>query len=124
MQPNIYDDEEFVTNTTIMTTTIITTTTTMTTTTITTTISTTTTTPFLTDPEESDNEFSTPMLKRLNFEPKLYGSRNYLIVSWIPFAIIASCLFLSLIIAMISYTIYHQRRTISFKLVPQTPPII
>ena len=67
---------------------------------------------------------STPLMKRLHSEPKSFGSANYLIVSWIPFAIIASCLFLSLIVAMISYMIYHQRRTVSFKLVPQTASII
>jgi hypothetical protein len=115
MEPNIYDDEveEIVTN---MTTTPTPTTTIPTTTT--------TTTPYLTTPEEIDNEFSKPYIKSLNSELKTYGSANYLIVSWIPFGIIASCLFLSLVIAMISYLIYHKRHTVSFKLVPQTPPII
>jgi hypothetical protein len=117
MEPNIYDEEEFFTNTTSTTSTPTTTIT------VTTTIKT-TTTPLLINPEESDNQFSTPIMKRLDFEPKTYGSANYLIVSWIPFAIIASCLFLSLVIAMISYIIYHKRRTVSFKLVPQTPPIV
>ena len=70
------------------------------------------------------NEFSTPFMKRVHAEGKLSGSANYLIVSWIPFAIIASCLFLSLIVAMISYAVYHKRRTVSFKLVPQTASII
>ncbi len=113
IEPNIYDDigevvveeEEEVEIVTNSTTTI-------------------TTTPYLTNPEESVNEFPTPTMKRLNTELKSYGSANYLIVSWIPFAVIASCLFLSLVIAMISYIIYHKRRTVSFKLVPQTPPII
>jgi hypothetical protein len=116
MEPNIYDEdeEEIVTNTS--------TTSTITTTIITTT--TTTTTSYLTNPVASDNQFVTPFVKSLNSELRSYGSANYLIVSWIPFAIIASCLFLSLVIAMISYIIYHKRRTVSFKLVPQTPPII
>jgi hypothetical protein len=128
MEPNIYDDEveEIVTNMTTTpsppTTTITIPTTTTTTTTAAAT--TTTTTPYLTNPEEIDNEFSKPYIKSLNSELKTYGSANYLIVSWIPFAIIASCLFLSLVIAMISYLIYHKRHTVSFKLVPQTPPII
>ena len=74
--------------------------------------------------EELESDFSTPIIKRLNTELKTYGSANYLIVSWIPFAIIASCLFLSLVIAMISYIIYHKHRTVSFKLIPQSPPII
>ena len=69
-------------------------------------------------------DFSTPFMKRVHAEGKISGSANYLIVSWIPFAIIASCLFLSLIVAMISYAIYHKRRTVSFKLVPQTASII
>jgi hypothetical protein len=103
-ESNVYDDEEIVANTTSTTTT--------------------TTTRRLIDPEESDNQFSTPLMKRLLPESKTYGSANHLIVSWIPFAIIASCLFLSLIVAMISYTIYHKRRTVSFKLIPQTAPII
>ncbi len=108
MEPNIYDDEveDIVMNST---TTIKTTT---------------TTTPYLTNSAQSDNQFVTPLMKSLNSELKSHGSANYLIVSWIPFAIIASCLFLSLVIAMISYIIYHKRRTVSFKLVPQTPPII
>ncbi|CAF1536616.1 unnamed protein product [Rotaria magnacalcarata] len=114
MEPSIYDEDE-----TLPTTTSIPTTTTTTTTATTTTI-----TPFLTDPEESSNDFSTPLMKRLSFESKTFGSSNYLIVSWIPFAIIASCLFLTLLIAMISYIIYHQRHTVSFKLIPQTLPII
>ncbi|CAF3968515.1 unnamed protein product [Rotaria sordida] len=106
MEPNIYDDddndEEIFTSTT----------------------STTITTPYLINPEESINQFSTPLMKRLIPEAKTYGSTNYLIVSWIPFAIIASYLFLSLVIAMISYIIYHKRHTVSFKLIPQTLPII
>ena len=115
MEANIYDDAEDeqqqVQQTNISTTTTTTTTTIR-------------TTPFVTTTEESINDFSTPLMKRLNSEPKNFGSTNYLIVSWIPFAIIASCLFLSLIVAMISYMIYHKRRTISFKLVPQTASII
>jgi hypothetical protein len=106
IEPNIYDDddsEEIVTNTTSILS---------------------TTTAQLIDPEESDNQFSTPLMKRINSKPKTYGSMNYLIVSWIPFAIIASCLFLSLVIAMVTYMIYHKRRTVSFKLVPQTASII
>ncbi|CAF0771393.1 unnamed protein product [Adineta ricciae] len=119
MEPNIYDDvdDEFPTNTT-------TTTPVVTTTTIITTPPIVTTTPLLNTPEETDNDFATPYMKRLETEMKTYGSANYLILSWIPFAIIASCLFLSLVIAMISYLIYHKRHTVSFKLVPQTPPII
>ncbi|CAF1277510.1 unnamed protein product [Rotaria sordida] len=112
MEPNIYDDddddEESFTSTLS---------------TITTTATTTTTTYFI-NPEESVNQFSTPLMKRLIPEAKTYGSTNYLIVSWIPFAIIASCLFLSLVIAMVSYIIYHKRHTVSFKLIPQTLPII
>ncbi|CAF1072108.1 unnamed protein product [Rotaria sordida] len=92
--------------------------------TITTTATTTTTTTYFINPEESVNQFSTPLMKRLIPEAKTYGSTNYLIVSWIPFAIIASCLFLSLVIAMVSYIIYHKRHTVSFKLIPQTLPII
>ena len=144
MEPNIYDDfeEEVILNLTAHTTilpppppsssvsvgttatTTTTTTSTTTTTTTTTTVEVTTSTPFLFDPEDSENDFSTPYMKRLQTDIKSYGSANYLIVSWIPFAIIASCLFLSLVIAMIGYIIYHKRRTVSFKLVPQTPPII
>ncbi|CAF4540868.1 unnamed protein product [Rotaria sp. Silwood2] len=111
MEPNIYDDEEVLMDTTSITTTI------------TTTILR-TTTPHLINHEESANQFSTPFMKRLIPEAKTYGSTNYLIVSWIPFAIIASCLFLSLVIAMISYIIYHKQHTVSFKLIPQTLPII
>ena len=133
MEPNIYDDDdveeiveeeqqpkaevEIVPNST-------TTTTTTTTTTITTTTIITTTTVPLRFSEPLTTELSSPIMKHLNTELKTYGSANYLIVSWIPFAIIASCLFLSLVIAMISYIIYHKHRTVSFKLVPQTPPII
>ncbi len=80
-----------------------------------------TTIPSLFGPEELDNEFSTPLMKRVHPDPRKH---QYLAISWIPFAIIASCLFLSLVIAMISYIIYHKRRTTSFKLVPQTAPII
>jgi hypothetical protein len=80
--------------------------------------------PFLSDPEESDNQFSTPLMKRVHPDPKKHQSTKYLAVSWIPFAITAICLFLSLIIAMIAYIIYHKHRTTSFKLVPQTAPII
>ncbi|UJR22205.1 hypothetical protein I4U23_025269 [Adineta vaga] len=125
MEPNIYDDIEEVFLTNITTTSTTTTTTppivTKTTTTIPIIVS---TTPLLDTPEENDNDFATPYMKRLETEVKTYGSANYLILSWIPFAIIASCLFLSLVIAMISYLIYHKRHTVSFKLVPQTPPII
>jgi len=77
-------------------------------------------TPFLFDPDESENQFSTPLMKRIHPDSKT----KYLTVSWIPFAITAICLFLSLIIAMIAYIIYHKHRTTSFKLVPQTVPII
>ncbi|CAF1602263.1 unnamed protein product [Rotaria sp. Silwood1] len=107
MEPNIYDDEEVFTDTISITT-----------------ITTTTTTSQLITSEESINQFSTPFMKRLIPEVKTYGSTNYLIVSWIPFAIIASCLFLSLVIAMVSYIIYHKQHTVSFKLIPQTLPII
>lgn len=117
MEPNIYDDdndiediveeEEILPNSTTTTTTTI----------ITTTVP-------LPSTEPLTTEFSSPIMKHLNTELKTYGSANYLIVSWIPFAIIASCLFLSLVIAMISYIIYHKHRTVSFKLVPQTAPII
>jgi hypothetical protein len=142
MEANIYDDNDIEEDnlittvipaittpplqTTTTTTTSATTTTTTTTMMMTTTaiVGTTTTMIPLTDPNQSINEFSTPFMKHLHSEPRTYGSANYLIVSWIPFAIIASCLFLSLIIAMISYMIYHKRRTVSFKLVPQTVPII
>ncbi len=80
--------------------------------------------PFLYDPDELDNQFSTPLMKRIHPDPKNHQSTKYLTVSWIPFAITATCLFLSLIIAMIAYIIYHKHRTTSFKLVPQTAPII
>ena len=80
--------------------------------------------PFLKDPEAFENDFSTPMMRRVHGEPKKYRTNNYRVVPWIPFAIIASCLFLFLIIAMISYIIYHKRRTTSFKLVPQAAPIV
>jgi len=83
-----------------------------------------TTTPFLYDPDELDNQFSTPLMKRIHLDPKKHQSNKYLTISWIPFAITATCLFLSLIIAMIAYIIYHKHRTTSFKLVPQTAPII
>ena len=85
---------------------------------------TTTTTPWLVDPDEINSQFSTPVMKRLHPDSRKQRSNNYFIVSWIPFAIIGSCLFLSLIIAMISYIIYHKRRTTAFKLVPQAAPII
>ncbi|CAF0957949.1 unnamed protein product [Adineta steineri] len=151
IEPNIYDDDEeeeedMVTNmtgtvemtsasttataTTTTTTTRITTVATkritaaLTTMMTTTTTTTTTTTPFLTTAEETDNQFATPYMKRFDSQLKTYGSANYLIVSWIPFAVIASCLFFSLVIAMASYLIYHKRHTVSFKLVPQTSPII
>ena len=78
----------------------------------------------LNDLDESENDFSTPMMRRVHSDPKKQRPSNYLVVPWIPFAIIASCLFLSLIIAMISYVIYHKRRTTSFKLVPQAAPIV
>ena len=74
--------------------------------------------PFLYEPDESENQFSTPLAKRV------HPSTKYLTVSWIPFAITAVCLFLSLVIAMIAYVIYHKHRTTSFKLVPQAAPII
>jgi hypothetical protein len=80
-----------------------------------------TTTPFLFGPEEEENQFSTPFMKRVHPDSKKH---SYLVVSWIPFAITAVCLFLSLIIAMIAYVIYHKNRTTSFKLVPQNAPII
>jgi hypothetical protein len=83
-----------------------------------------TTTPFLYEPEELDNQFSTPLMKRVHPDSKTHQSNKYLVVSWIPFAIIATCLFLSLIVAMIGYIIYHKQRTTSFKLVPQAAPII
>ena len=75
--------------------------------------------------EEEETTIVTTELTSISFSPlmKRYSSR-YLIISWVPFAIIASGLFLSLIIAMISYMIYHNRRSISFKLVPQHAPII
>ena len=73
---------------------------------------------FLLEPDEGENQFSTPLAKRV------HPSTKYLVVSWIPFAITAICLFLSLVIAMIAYVIYHKHRTTSFKLVPQTAPII
>ena len=79
---------------------------------------------FLFDPDESENEFSTPAMKRLHPDSKKYPSNKYLVVSWIPFAITAICLFLSLVIAMIAYVIYHKHRTTSFKLIPQQAPII
>jgi len=78
----------------------------------------------ITDPDASENEFSTPMMQRVHPDGKKYRKNSYMVVSWIPFAVIGSCLFLSLIIAMISYVIYHKRRTTSFKLVPQAAPII
>jgi hypothetical protein len=81
----------------------------------------TTSSEFLFDPDESENQFSTPLAKRVHPDPR---KTKYLVVSWIPFAITAICLFFSLIIAMIAYVIYHKRRTASFKLVPQTAPII
>lgn len=73
---------------------------------------------FLFEPDEEENQFSTPLAKRV------HPSTKYLVVSWIPFAITAICLFLSLVIAMIAYVIYHKHRTTSFKLVPQNAPII
>ena len=73
---------------------------------------------FLFEPDEGENQFSTPLAKRV------HPSTKYLVVSWIPFAITAICLFLSLVIAMIAYVIYHKHRTNSFKLVPQNAPII
>ncbi|CAF2858668.1 unnamed protein product [Rotaria sp. Silwood2] len=76
------------------------------------------------NPDESENQFSTPVMKRIHPDPKKNQSSKYLVLSWIPFAIIAACLFLSLIIAMISYVIYHKQRTASFKLVPQAAPIV
>lgn len=120
IEPNIYDEEEVVTGEIDTTTT----TTSMVSTTTTTVTTTTSTASFLIEFEESGNEFSTPFMKRLISESRPYGSTNYLIVSWIPFAIVASCLFATLVIAMISYIIYHQRRTVSFKLIPQTLPVI
>ncbi|UJR26925.1 hypothetical protein I4U23_008234 [Adineta vaga] len=80
--------------------------------------------PSLLDPEEIENEFSTPVMKRVHPDSKEHQSAKYLTVSWIPFAIIASCLCLTLVIAIITYIIYHKRRITSFKLVPQTAPII
>jgi len=103
IESNIFDDEESI----IISTKIIS-----------------TSPPFLFGPEESDNQFSTPFMKRIHPDPKKHQSTRYLAVSWIPFAITAICLFLSLIIAMIAYIIYHKHRTTSFKLVPQTAPII
>ncbi|CAF1045530.1 unnamed protein product [Rotaria sp. Silwood1] len=76
------------------------------------------------DPDKSENQFSTPVMKRIHPDPKKHQSRKYFVLSWIPFAIIAACLFLLLIIAMISYIIYHKKRTASFKLIPQTAPIV
>ncbi|CAF0735005.1 unnamed protein product [Adineta ricciae] len=83
-----------------------------------------TVTSLLFDPEETHNEFSTPLMKRIHPDSKQYQSSKYLTVSWIPFAIIASCLCLTLVISIISYIIYHKRRIATFKLVPQTAPII
>lgn len=65
------------------------------------------------------NEISTEQIRL-----KSNQQHNYLIVSWIPFAIIASCLFLALVIAMVSFIICNRRRTVSFKLVPQNLPMI
>ena len=121
MEPNIYDEEEVFVANTISTTR---TTTTITTTTITITTTAVSTTSYLIDPEELENEFTTPFMKRLFPKSKIHEPANYLIVSWVPFAIIASCLFLSLVIAMMSYVIYHKQHQVSFKLVPQTLPII
>ncbi|CAF1106248.1 unnamed protein product [Adineta steineri] len=84
----------------------------------------TTTIPSLSDLEEElDNEYSTPLAKRVHPDSKKHSNKP-LVVSWIPFAIIGSCLFLTLVIAMISYIIYHKKRITSFKLVPQAAPII
>ncbi|CAF0728425.1 unnamed protein product [Rotaria sordida] len=100
---NIYDDEDVITKTTdIMSTTRL----------------------LVFDPDESDNQYSTPVMQHINSDPKKHQSSKYLALSWIPFAIIGSCLFLSLIIAMISYIIYHKQRTASFKLIPQAAPIV
>ncbi|CAF1012013.1 unnamed protein product [Didymodactylos carnosus] len=63
--------------------------------------------------------FTTSVERRL--EPK--HQRYTLVISWIPFAIIAACLFLLLIVSMIGYVIYYKHRTASFKLVPTTPII-
>jgi len=75
-------------------------------------------------PDYNENDFSAPAMKRLHPDAKDYPSNKYLVISWIPFAIAAACLFLSLVIAMVAYVIYHKRRTASFKRVPQTVPII
>ncbi len=79
---------------------------------------------FLFDPDESENQFSTPLAKRVHPDSKKHSSAKYLVVSWIPFAITAIFLFFTLVIAMIAYIVYHKHRTTSFKLVPQTAPII
>lgn len=79
---------------------------------------------YLYDLNESENQYSTPVMKRVHPDPKKTQTNKYLTISWIPFAIIAACLFLSLIIAMVAYIIYHKRRTTSFKLVPQAAPIV
>ena len=104
IEPNIYDDEEDEMPATTTTTS--------------------TSTPTDYQPDPSENEFSTPMMRRVHPDGKKYRKNSHMIISWIPFAVIGSCLFLSLIIAMISYIIYHKRRTTSFKLIPQAAPII
>ena len=82
------------------------------------------------EPEETESSTvtSTSTTSIIDFitsaMPKRAVTGQYLIISWIPFAVIASGLFLSLIIAMISYMIYHNRRSISFKLVPQQASMI
>ncbi|CAF1416163.1 unnamed protein product [Rotaria magnacalcarata] len=84
----------------------------------------TTTNSLLFDPDESNTQYATRDMKRVHPDSKKTQTNKYLAISWIPFAIIAACLFLSLIIAMISYIIYHKQRTTSFKLVPQAAPIV
>lgn len=69
----------------------------------------------------TDEQYSTPMMRRVDNNSK---SKKFLTLSWVPFAIVALCLFIILIISMIGFIVYHRHRTNSFKLVPQAAPII